>query len=82
MIYEIKDYLIFHNIWFVILIKSIYSYTLKTKKTDRLEWLNYLHISKYLTKDLSDELNLNYMENYSFYIIILNSTEHPKFHFL
>ena len=42
MIYEIKDYLIFHNIWFVILIKSIYSYTLKTKKTDRLEWLNLL----------------------------------------
>ena len=28
MIYEIKDYLIFHNIWFVILIKSIYSHKL------------------------------------------------------
>ena len=27
-------------------------------KGHRLEWLNYLHISKSMTKDLSDELNL------------------------
>ena len=27
-------------------------------KGHRLEWLNYLHISKYMPKDLSDELNL------------------------
>ncbi len=27
-------------------------------KGHRLEWLNYLHISKYMPRDLSDELNL------------------------
>jgi len=40
IIYESKDYLIFHNIWFSILIKSIYYYTKKTKELDRLIWLD------------------------------------------
>jgi phosphatidylinositol 3-kinase len=40
IIYDTKNYLIFHNIWFSILIKSIYYYTKKTNKLDRLIWLN------------------------------------------
>lgn len=39
-IYEIKDYLIFHSVWFNILIKTIYFYTKKTKKLDRIMWLD------------------------------------------
>ncbi len=39
-VYEIKDCLIFHSIWFNILIKTIYAYTKKNKKIDRLMWLD------------------------------------------
>jgi hypothetical protein len=49
-IYEIRDYLIFHSVWFNILIKTIYLYTKKTKKLDRIMWLdtiiwNITHLS-------------------------------------
>ena len=40
IIYDTKEYLILHNIWFSILIKSIYYYTKKTNKLDRLIWLD------------------------------------------
>ena len=40
IIYELKEYLIFHSIWFNILIKTIYSYTKKNKKIDRIMWLD------------------------------------------
>jgi len=40
VIYDIKEYLIFHNIWFSILIKTIYSYTLRTHQLERLHWLD------------------------------------------
>jgi phosphatidylinositol 3-kinase len=39
-IYELKDYLLNHNIWFTILIKTIFLYTKQTEKNDRLIWLN------------------------------------------
>jgi phosphatidylinositol 3-kinase len=39
-IYELKDYLINHNIWFAILIKTIFLYTKLTGKIDRLLWLD------------------------------------------
>lgn len=49
-IYEIKDYLIFHSVWFNILIKTIYLYTKRTKNVDRIMWLdnvirNVTHLS-------------------------------------
>jgi hypothetical protein len=40
MIYELKDYLLNHNIWFSILIKTIFEYTKVTGKIDRLLWLD------------------------------------------
>ena len=51
-IYEIKDYLIFHSVWFNILIKTIYLYTKKTKNLDRIMWLdtvirNVTHLSDF-----------------------------------
>ena len=43
-IYELKDYLFNHNIWFTILIKTIFLYTKKTGKIERLLWLdNVIH---------------------------------------
>jgi len=39
-IYELKDYLYNHNIWFTILIKTIYLYTKQTGKIERLLWLD------------------------------------------
>lgn len=43
-IYELKDYLFNHNIWFTILIKTIFLYTKKTGKIERLLWLdNIIH---------------------------------------
>ena len=39
-IYELKDYLYGHNIWFTILIKTIFYYTKQTGKIERLLWLN------------------------------------------
>lgn len=39
-IYELKDYLYNHNIWFTILIKTIFLYTKQTGKNERLLWLD------------------------------------------
>jgi len=41
-IYELKDYLLNHNIWFTILIKTIFLYTKLSGKIDRLLWLDIL----------------------------------------
>ena len=40
IIFNTKEYLINHSIWFVVLIKTIYSYTSKTFNLDRLLWLD------------------------------------------
>ena len=40
ILYDTRDYLIFHNIWFSILIKSIYYNTSKNHKLNKLEWLD------------------------------------------
>ncbi len=45
IIFNTKEYLINHSIWFVVLIKSIYSYTSKTYNLDRLMWLDNLIIN-------------------------------------
>ena len=51
-IYELKNSLLDHNIWFTILIKTIFLYTKQTGKIDRLVWLE---------KYISDiELDKNY----------------------
>ena len=51
-IYELKNLLLDHNIWFTILIKTIFLYTKQTGKIDRLVWLE---------KYISDiELDKNY----------------------
>lgn len=40
MLYSMKDYEIFHSVWFTILIKTIYMQAESTNKFERLEWLN------------------------------------------
>lgn len=40
IIWQSKDYLLDHSIWFTILIKCIYQFTFITKNTTRLNWLD------------------------------------------
>ena len=40
ILYDSREYLIFHNIWFSILIKSIYYSTSLNHKLNKLEWLD------------------------------------------
>jgi len=54
IIWNMKNYMIHHNIWYCTLIKMIYIYTHKYHKIDRLNWLD-----KILTEDIdySDRMN-------------------------
>jgi hypothetical protein len=40
MLYSMKEYEIFHSVWFTILIKTIYMQVESTNQLERLQWLN------------------------------------------
>ena len=55
ILWNIKDSLLSHNVWFISLIKTIYVYTNDTHKINRLEWLNTIldtFLSNNITKNL------------------------------